>query len=197
MSLGVYLVIPLMVIVALIQVTILPLIPIFGVVPQLWLVATIAWSLLRGLQEGFVWALVGGILIDVLSASPLGSTTLALMAAVIVTVFIQNNLPQNRTIIPMLLTMLGTIVYWFIYLMILRIVTPLMIRNMDFLGIEDLDRGAIAPGLIRDISSGYGLTTPVIRYVLTLVVIHGLLGLLFYYGFSTLERLLKPRRVEI
>ena len=68
---------------------------------------------------------------------------------------------------------------------------------MDFLGIEDLDRGAIAPGLIRDISSGYGLTTPVIRYVLTLVVIHGLLGLLFYYGFSTLERLLKPRRVEI
>lgn len=197
MNLGIYLVIPLMVIVALVQVTILPLVPIFGVVPQLWLVATIAWALLRGLQEGFIWALVGGILIDVLSASPVGSTTLALMAAIVVTVFIQNNLPKNRTIIPMLLTMLGTLVYWFVYLMILRIVTPFMIRNMAFLGIEGLDRGAVAPGLIRDISNGYGLTAPIIQYVLTLVVIHGLLGLFFYYGFVALERLVRPRRVEI
>ena len=94
MSLGFYLVIPLMIVLTIVQSTLLPQFPILGATPQLWLIATIAWALLRGWQEGIIWAFVAGIFVDLFSAAPLGVTSLALMAAVGVVVFLQHHLPE-------------------------------------------------------------------------------------------------------
>lgn len=197
MTYGLYLAIPLMAVIAVLQSTVLPRIPIFGIVPQLWLVATLAWTLLHGIRDGLIWALVGGILIDLFSASPLGTTALALMAAVAVVTLVQRSLPQNRTLIPILLTILGTFVFWFVYLLLLRIIIPIMVRNMAFLGIDTLVRGTNAPGLIADIASRFNPGGPILQYVLVSALVHGLLGLLFYWGFYTFERLVRPRQVEI
>jgi rod shape-determining protein MreD len=197
MNLGLYLAIPLMAVLAVLQSTVLPRIPVFGIVPQLWLVATIAWAVLHGIREGIIWALVGGFFIDLLSASPLGTTALALIAAVTVVTLVQRSLPKNRTFIPALLTILGTFVYWFVYLLLLRIIIPIMVRNMEFLGIVDLIQGTNTPGLIADIANRFNPGGPIIEYVFITALVHGLLGLIFYWGFYSLERLLRPRRVEI
>lgn len=197
MTLGLYLAIPLMAVLAVLQSTVLPRTPIFGIVPQLWLVATIAWTVLHGIRDGIIWALIGGIFIDLFSASPLGTTALALMAAVTVVTLVQRSLPQNRTFIPVLLTILGTFIFWFVYLLLLRIIIPIMVRNMEFLGIDNLIRSTNAPGLIADIANRFNPGGPIIEYVFITALVHGFLGLVFYWGFYTFEKLLRPRQVEI
>lgn len=197
MTFGLYLAIPLMAILAILQSTLLPRIPIFGIVPQLWLLATLAWAMLHGVREGIIWALIGGFFIDLFSASPLGTTALALMAAVAVVALVQRSFPSNRTIMPVLLTILGTLVFWFLYLFLLRIVIPLMARNMGFLGIDDLARGTNAPGIMSDIASRFNLSGPIVEYVIITALVHGILGLVFYWGFYTFEKILRPKKVEL
>ncbi|MGD2048813.1 MAG: rod shape-determining protein MreD, partial [Chloroflexota bacterium] len=96
MSLSFYLAFPLMAILAILQSTLLPRFPIFGVEPQLWFVATITWTLMKGLRQGLIWALIAGIFVDLFSASPLGVTTLALMAAIAIVVLVQRHFPESR-----------------------------------------------------------------------------------------------------
>ena len=43
-----------------------------GVHPDLVLVAVISWTLLRGSTEGLIWAVVGGLCLDMLSSGPFG-----------------------------------------------------------------------------------------------------------------------------
>jgi rod shape-determining protein MreD len=43
------------------------------------LLAVLSWSLLRGGKEGLLWAFGGGMLLDVLSGAPLGSSSLSLL----------------------------------------------------------------------------------------------------------------------
>ena len=66
---------------ALIQSSIGPFLTVIGVHPDLVLVAVIGWTLLRGPGEGLVWALIGGLALDLLSGGPFGATTVALVIA--------------------------------------------------------------------------------------------------------------------
>ena len=196
MSLSFYLAIPMMAILVVLQSTVLSKLPIFGVVPQLWLLATIAWALQNGLRQGFVWALIAGIFVDLFSASPLGVTTLALMASVAVVVFIQRHLPENRLLLPAVLGAVATLVFWLVYLLLLRIIIPLTINELQFLGISSMADNARVPDLLGDIASGYALGGPVLAYVLTTALLHAFLILPVYWGFYGLDRLFGPRRVE-
>lgn len=65
--------------VALIQHVVLPHVHFFGAHPSLMMVVIIAWGLLRGNRDGLIWALVGGILLDLFSLSPMGTATLPLL----------------------------------------------------------------------------------------------------------------------
>lgn len=197
MSLGFYLVIPLMAVLTILQSTLIPHFPILGVTPQLWLLATIAWALLRGWQEGIMWAFVAGVFIDLYSATPMGVTSLALMAAVGVVVLLQRNLPRYRVIIPVILTLIGTLVFWLIYLILLRIIIPISIDQIQFLGIGDLIRSTRATDLMNHIAQGYAFRGPLLRYVLLTSLLHSLLVLPFYWGLSMLEQMFRPKQVEL
>jgi len=63
----------------LIQTTLSPYIQINGVHPDLVLLLVIGWTVLRGLEEGILWALVGGLSIDFISGTAFGLFTLALL----------------------------------------------------------------------------------------------------------------------
>jgi len=65
--------------VALIQHVILPHVTFFGAHPNLMLVVILAWGLLRGNRDGLIWALVGGVLLDLFSLAPMGTSTLPLL----------------------------------------------------------------------------------------------------------------------
>jgi len=79
MQISPYLVCLLLVVIALAQTTLSPRLALLGVQPNLMLLAVLSWSLLRGGKEGMLWAFGGGVLLDMLSGSPFGTSTLSLL----------------------------------------------------------------------------------------------------------------------
>ena len=69
---------------ALLQATLLADYQVAGVHPDLVLLAVVGWAALHRLEDGLLWATLGGISTDLLSAGPFGSSVLALVAASLV-----------------------------------------------------------------------------------------------------------------
>jgi rod shape-determining protein MreD len=116
-----FIAIPLMAFLTLLQTAVLPRFPIFGLTPLLPLLAVIAWGLLRSPDEGILWAFVAGFFLDLFSASPLGSQSLAMMTAVAAVTLIQRPIPDSRFLIPALLTAVATFIYFTTYLILMRL----------------------------------------------------------------------------
>jgi rod shape-determining protein MreD len=116
-----YIAIPLMGLLAVIQTAILPRFPVAGVAPQLLFLVALAWGLLRGLREGLVWAFIAGIWVDLFSVAPVGVSSLAFMAALVATIPLQQILPPRRLLSAILLAGLGTLIYLIVYLVALRV----------------------------------------------------------------------------
>lgn len=76
-----YLTLPFLTSLALIQTTILSRVDVLGGRPNLLLLVVLIWAVVRGMDEGLVWAFVGGLILDLLSGGPLAGTALALLAA--------------------------------------------------------------------------------------------------------------------
>jgi rod shape-determining protein MreD len=66
---------------ALVQSSVGPFLTISGVHPDLVLVAVVGWTLLRGPEQGVLWAIVGGLCLDLFSSGPFGVMTVALIVA--------------------------------------------------------------------------------------------------------------------
>jgi rod shape-determining protein MreD len=120
MTTSIYIAIPLMALLSIVQTAILPRVPIFGVVPQLLFVVALAWGLLRGLEQGLIWAFIAGIFVDLFSLTPLGLSSLAFMVAVAPAILLQNVLPPRRILVAGLLAALATVVYLLVYYVTLR-----------------------------------------------------------------------------
>jgi hypothetical protein len=98
---------------------------------------------------------------------------------------------------PVLLAFVATVVFWLVYLLLLRIVIPQIVGNVDLLGISVLAESARAPGLLQDIASNYGLNQTTFRLVLSSALVHSLLILPIYWLINILEKVVRPRPVEI
>lgn len=79
---GTFLSLPILVLAAALQVTIAPQISFFGGRPDFVFLLVIAWTLNGTLEQSVVWALVGGVCKDLLSAAPLGTSALGLVVIV-------------------------------------------------------------------------------------------------------------------
>jgi rod shape-determining protein MreD len=66
--------------VALVQTVLLAQVDWWGARPDLMLLVVLVWSVVRGMEEGMVWGFIGGLVIDLFSGGPLGTTVLALLA---------------------------------------------------------------------------------------------------------------------
>ncbi len=131
MSPSIYLAFPLMLVLLILQVTISPHIQITGVEPQLLFLITVSWGLFFGLQPGLIWAFIAGIFIDLFSVGPAGASSLALMSAVAVAVLAKQLLPPNQILMPALLGGVASLVFWFVYIILLRVLVPVMIDSLD------------------------------------------------------------------
>ncbi|MFQ3536512.1 MAG: rod shape-determining protein MreD [Aggregatilineales bacterium] len=106
---------------ALAQSTVVPELRIGESAPDLVLLLALSWALLAGLSEGLLWAAFGGILQDLLSGLPTGTTALALLAAVMSAHLIGG--VRRNLLIASLVAALGTLVYHgtlFVLLIIVR-----------------------------------------------------------------------------
>lgn len=88
---GSFIAFPLLVLAAVLQATFVPQIRLGGGGPDLVFLMVLSWSVNASLGESLVWALTGGILQDLLSAAPLGTSAVGM----VIIVFIVSGLNQQ------------------------------------------------------------------------------------------------------
>ena len=79
---GNYLGLPVLIIAAALQVSFMPQIRILGGEPDLTFLIVLSWAVNARLEEGIVWAFVGGIARDLLTAAPTGASVLGMLILV-------------------------------------------------------------------------------------------------------------------
>jgi rod shape-determining protein MreD len=117
----VYLAIPLLVAIAIVQSTVLPHLAVRGVFPELPVLAVSSWSLLRGPREGLVWGFIAGVAVDLFSGAPFGAATLALLAAGGLSGLARGTVLQLRILLPVATAFVATTAYALVFLAILRV----------------------------------------------------------------------------
>jgi len=116
-----YITIPLLAAIALIQSTALPYVVILGVKPELMLMVIVSWSLLRGAEEGMVWALIGGVGLDLLSGAPFGTMTVALLVASFLSGLGESTVFRTHIILPLVTVLVASVVYDLVILVVLAL----------------------------------------------------------------------------
>ena len=81
-----------------------------GVKVDLVLLLVVAWSIRRGIEDGIVWALIGGLAVDLLSAEPFGTSVVGFGFAAVVAGSIGPALRQVSVLLPLILTPLTSVV---------------------------------------------------------------------------------------
>lgn len=121
MTVSIYLAIPLMLLLGLVETAVLPHFPIFGTTPQLAFLVALAWGLLYGVEEGAVWAFFAGVFTDLFSISPVGVSSLAFMVAITAVIWTTQALPASRLLLPVALAGLATVISFIVELVLLRL----------------------------------------------------------------------------
>ncbi len=117
----IYLVVPLLVAMAIIQATIISHFPIWGVFADLPLLVVIGWGLMRGSREGLIWGFVAGVAVDLFSGAPFGAATFGLMAVGALAGLGQSTVFRSQLLWPPVAVGLATIVYDLLFLLVVWI----------------------------------------------------------------------------
>ncbi|MCC7450317.1 MAG: rod shape-determining protein MreD [Anaerolineae bacterium] len=117
-----YISLPILIIAAILQSTVIPEIRIGGGGPDLIVMLVIAWALLAGVEEGTVWALIGGVVQDLLNGTPTGTSALALVVLVFVITLAIRPVNRKNLIVPPLVAAVGTVLYHVMLMALLTVV---------------------------------------------------------------------------
>lgn len=130
--------------VALAQVSLIPALGIAPVPPDPMLVIVVAWGVLRGARGAIIWALIGGLWLDLLSSGPFGGYTLGLLAAAAIAGFGSGTIYRSHWILALAMVALATVAQDLVYVALLwlgqrpvsltdtltRLVLPEILYNM-------------------------------------------------------------------
>ena len=97
----------------------MPYLAIMGVKPDLMLLMVISWSLLRGAGEGMIWALVGGIGLDLVSGAPFGTSTVALVVLSLVAGLGELSVFRTHIALPLIAILIASLAYNLFFLLLL------------------------------------------------------------------------------
>ena len=107
---GSFLSLPIMMLAAALQVTVMPQISFLGGRPDLVLLIIISWSLNSTLEQAVLWAFMGGICKDLLSAAPLGTSVIGLILIVFAINIIRQQLFSVGIFTLIWVTLVGTVI---------------------------------------------------------------------------------------
>lgn len=125
--------VPLFLVSALLQATILPRLRVLGGQPDLIVIMVLAWAILDQREEGMAWAFIGGLFIDLFSGVPLGISSMALLPIAFVVGMTEAQIYRANLLLPVLLTVAGALAYHAIYLFLLRFLVGMAVSWMDAL----------------------------------------------------------------
>jgi rod shape-determining protein MreD len=106
---------------ALIQSSLASLFPVLGVHPDLVLIAVIGWTLLRGTEEGVLWAIIGGLCLDLFSGGPFGVITVALVFTSLLANLGYGRVFGGYLTLPLFLTFPLSLAYYLVYISLLAV----------------------------------------------------------------------------
>ena len=139
-----YLVVPVLFFVAILQASAVPHLRIWGVFPDLPLLFVVCWGLLRGTRAGLIWGLIAGLFLDLLSGTPAGAATVALAAVGFVAGLAQRSAFRAQLVLPIAVTALSTVLYD------LMLLLAMLLAGRAVLWIESLAR-IILPSAILNL----------------------------------------------
>jgi rod shape-determining protein MreD len=151
-----FLSLPLLALAAALQVTLAPRISILGGTPDLVLLVVVAWSLNVALEQGILWAIVGGLCKDLLSAAPLGTSIIGMVLLLSVVSLVRQQLYAVGVFTLVWVILLGTVV---------QFVTTLVI----------LFASGFQPAFADQL--GYGVVFQEISYILLPTIVYNLIGI--------------------
>lgn len=129
MSLSVYIALPLLYAATLLQVSLLSRLPTAGFFMQPSVLIVMAWSVHRDWREGVIWAFIAGFYIDLFSVSPLGLSSLALIAGVMLAARLEQILPTESRFATPIIVFLGMLTYGSVNLILASWLTPTQIAH--------------------------------------------------------------------
>jgi rod shape-determining protein MreD len=116
-----YVAVPLLIAIAILQSTIVPQLAVWGVFADLPLLVVVSWSLLRGSREGIVWGFIAGVAVDLFSGAPFGAATLPMIAVGFLSGLGQAAVFRAHIALPLVAMFLATFVYDLLFLLVVRI----------------------------------------------------------------------------
>jgi rod shape-determining protein MreD len=96
---------------AIVQTTLGSLVSLFGVAPELVLIAVVCCGLLRGSQHGAVWGALGGLSLDLLSGAPAVMHMIVLAGIGVVAGLGHLSPFQSRFVLPLVMITTATLLY--------------------------------------------------------------------------------------
>lgn len=124
-----YLMFPLIAVACLLQATAAGHFKIYGVKPDLVLLLIVIGALVYGSRSALMWAFFGGLGLDIFSGGPMGSSSLALMAAALVAGLGHRTLSRFNIFVPIIAVAAGTLAYAGAYLGILAVLQYLDVTH--------------------------------------------------------------------
>ncbi|MBV9281774.1 MAG: rod shape-determining protein MreD [Chloroflexi bacterium] len=105
---------------ALLQSTLAGHLAVEGVMPGIVLIAVVNWGILRGMDEGMLWALIGGLCLDVFSDWPFGTNTVALVLVASVVSLGQSTFIRTHALLPLATVVAATILFYIVALFVME-----------------------------------------------------------------------------
>ncbi len=106
-----YFSLPLLLVAVVIQATIVPELRVAEGGPDFVLLLVLSWMLLAGMEEGVVWAILGGVMQDLITGIPLGTTALALVIVSSAANLVAGEVAPGNLIYPPIIAAAGTALY--------------------------------------------------------------------------------------
>jgi rod shape-determining protein MreD len=111
-----YIGVPLLLLVALIETSVLPAFRVFGVQPNLTLLLLVCWATVRPRQEIYYLVPVAGIFLGLVESAPMGLALIALAPVALIPELRDLQIGEGRLLITVAFTVLMTLLYDLVYL---------------------------------------------------------------------------------
>jgi len=125
--------IPILGLAAILQATLTPQFSLLGGRPDLVFLLVLCWAMGAALDNAVVWAFVGGIAQDLLSATPTGTSVIGLVLLVFAVDTIKRQVFRIGPVLALWITLIGTLAYQ-VLTMILLSLLAFRINILDSLG---------------------------------------------------------------
>lgn len=124
---------PILALAAVLQASIVPQFSILGGRPDLVFLLVISWALNAPLEQGIIWAFVGGILQDLMSAAPTGTSVIGMVLIVFALDVFRQQIYRVGVLTILWVTLVGTFVQQILVMAVL-VLSGFTIPVLDNLG---------------------------------------------------------------